>query len=199
MNCATARRFFSSCWDDELTRAERESFERHLAACASCRADYEALAHTLEAVAELPRAEAPPDFVQRALAAARRASPAPDVLPRPAPRWVTVTASAAVIALAVLVGYHLGSRPHPQAPASVAERAAAPAVPAQGTSAPASGAQEATGPGAPLAAGENVPESIFDHSADVELVLDPVVLYKGRPRAGLLPGEVKGEQAVITF
>jgi hypothetical protein len=42
---------------------------------------------------------------------------------------------------------------------------------------------------------------VFDRSKDVDFVLDPVVLYRGRPRsvAGMVPDATRGQQVVITF
>jgi hypothetical protein len=53
-------------------------------------------------------------------------------------------------------------------------------------------------PGAadPLAA---VPDSLFDHSEDVEFVLDPMTLHRGRPATVRSAGSVQGQQATITF
>jgi hypothetical protein len=45
-----------------------------------------------------------------------------------------------------------------------------------------------------------IADSLFDHSADVEFILDPVVLHRGRARAvGNLPSGVQAEQTVISF
>ena len=45
-----------------------------------------------------------------------------------------------------------------------------------------------------------VPDSLFDHSADVEFILDPVKLRKGRAQPVLrVNPNVQGEKAVITF
>jgi hypothetical protein len=45
-----------------------------------------------------------------------------------------------------------------------------------------------------------VPDSIFDHTADVEFVLDPVKLRRERGRGYTpVPTSVRGEQASITF
>lgn len=52
---------------------------------------------------------------------------------------------------------------------------------------------------AALAAGApTIPDSLFDHTADVELVLDPVKLRHERGR-GYTPTSVRGEAASITF
>ena len=45
-----------------------------------------------------------------------------------------------------------------------------------------------------------VADSVFDHSDDIEFVLDPVMLKRGRAavtRPG--PGEIRTEQAVVSF
>ena len=45
-----------------------------------------------------------------------------------------------------------------------------------------------------------ISDSLFDHSEDVDFVLDPVTLHRGRAHtASRLPRNVQGEQAVITF
>ncbi len=45
-----------------------------------------------------------------------------------------------------------------------------------------------------------ISDSLFDHSEDVDFVLDPVTLRQGRAHtASRLPRGVQGEQAVITF
>jgi hypothetical protein len=44
------------------------------------------------------------------------------------------------------------------------------------------------------------PDSLFDHSEDVEFILDPVTLRRGRAHTvSRLPQGIQGEQAVITF
>jgi len=103
MTCARARRLFGACWDDEITQGEREWLDAHLSACANCRKEYEALARTLEAVASLPREEAAPDLLERTLARARRAAPAPDRLPETRRPWVPITATAAAAVLVLTV------------------------------------------------------------------------------------------------
>jgi hypothetical protein len=52
----------------------------------------------------------------------------------------------------------------------------------------------------PAEALATVPDSLFDHSADVEFVLDPVRLRRERGRGYTpVPATVRGEQASITF
>jgi anti-sigma factor RsiW len=196
--CDQARRLFDAYWDDEVTQAEREWLEGHFGACPGCRQAYEQFARTLEAIGSLPRVETARDLAERALAGARRAQPVPDRLAvaPPTPRWVPVTAAAALVlvtaalllpTIAPRVGMRsagtLTARPEPAAP--VAE----PRLVAASEPVP----QPAT-PGATLA------DSLFDHSEDVEFILDPVVLHRGRARtAANLPAGVQTEQAVISF
>ena len=49
---------------------------------------------------------------------------------------------------------------------------------------------------APIA---SVPDSLFDHTEDVEFILDPMTLHRGRPAAVRARGPVQGQQATITF
>ncbi|MEK7329939.1 MAG: zf-HC2 domain-containing protein, partial [Candidatus Eisenbacteria bacterium] len=100
MNCGDARRLFGACWDDEITLAERDWLESHFASCAACRAEYETFARAIELVGSLPRAEVRPGLAERALARARRATAAPDRLPVGTPRWIPITATAALLAIA---------------------------------------------------------------------------------------------------
>ncbi len=202
MNCAGARRLFGAYWDDEITLAERDWLESHFHACAPCRAEYEEFARSLELVGSLPRVEARPDLAERALARARRAPGAPDRLPIGAPRWVPVTATAALLAIAATLTLQwMGVSPYRRGaePARVADVAVPDATP------PAA-ARLVTGPGEGAVAGRvgapdaGVPDSLFDHSADIEFILDPVVLHKGRVHTPLkLNPSVQGEKAIITF
>lgn len=198
-SCGRARDLFGSFWDDEVTRAEREWLEGHFQSCTACRAEYEQFARTLEAVATLPRAEAAPDLATRALATARRSGPVADVIfVRETPRWVPVTAAAAVVLLVVATvspylsrtpgGLTLAGRgaPVPEARlVSSGDPGATADDPARGSS------------GAVTAA---VIDSLFDHTEDVDFVLEPVTVREGRSQAASrLPGGVQGEQTVITF
>ena len=200
--CARARELFGPYWDDETTRAERDWLDAHFAACVTCRTEYESLARTLAAVAALPRVEAAPDLAERALAAARRVAAAPDVVfVRETPAWVPVAAAAAAAFVLVagmapfMIPGHVGN-PLARRGAQVAE----PRLVAVATD-PA-GAQG--GSGVPAVRGEGavatISDSLFDHSEDVDFVLDPVTLRRGRAHtASRLPRGVQGEQAVITF
>lgn len=194
-SCGRARDLFGAFWDDEVTQAEREWLEGHFASCPACRAEYEQLAHTLEAVAALPREEAATGLAARALAAARRASPAPDVIyVRETPRWVPATAAAAAVLLVVAsvapwVGDLSARRGGPVPEARLVAVKAGTVGQGRDTTPPVSGVVAAA-----------VVDSLFDHSADVDFVLEPVNLRNGRAQTSArLPEGVQGEQTVITF
>lgn len=209
MTCARARRLFGACWDDEITQGEREWLDAHLNACTACRRDYDALARTLEAVASLPREEAAPDLLERTLARARRTTPAADRLPETRRPWIAVTATAAAAVLVLTVvapwtGWMTGGVPDTR----VAGPEATDAVPE-----PVAVAQRVGTSSAPLSgeAARSLPDlaalpadSLFDHSEDVEFILDPVALRRGRahPLSPARRGEREGvqvERAVISF
>ena len=44
-----------------------------------------------------------------------------------------------------------------------------------------------------------VPDSLFDHREDVEFVLDPMTLHRGRPAVVRAPEPARTQQATITF
>jgi predicted anti-sigma-YlaC factor YlaD len=198
MRCHEARLLFTVLWDDEITQAEKEGIEGHFASCPSCRREYDEYARALELVAALPRVETSADMVEATLARARRSSTAPDhVTERPA--WVPATAAAALlIVVAALVTHWTGVGPGPWVdrpvaslpatpPATTTPVATAPA-PASATKAPASG---------PVA---TAADSLFDPNQDVEFVLDPVTLRRGRASVmQTLPAGVQAERAVISF
>lgn len=212
-SCTQARRLFGPYWDDETTQAERDWLEHHFQSCEPCRVEYESFTRTIEAVGSLPRHEAAPDLLERALAAARRATTAPDRL---APveagrRWVPMTAAAALLVLfGAMVAQvlptaretrTLAARPTGESimqPTRVSLPGAAPN--ATGAPGPAATGSVSTSPanaGEALAA---LPDSLFDHSEDMEFILDPVTLRRGRAHTmSRLPQGVQGEQAVITF
>lgn len=201
MNCRHAHRLFGAYWDDEITQAEREWLESHFAGCESCRTAYEGFSRPLEALAGLPRIEAPPGFAERVLARVRHAGSAPDHLPQTtASVWVPVTAAAALLLIAgTFVVPWLGTRSRlPEGPAPpIAVRTPAD-VRMTGAGAP----PEATpvpAAGAPLAARTLPADSLFDHSADVEFILDPVTLRRGQATLSRQAPGSQGERAVVSF
>jgi len=207
MTCKQARRLFGACWDDEITQAERETLEAHFAACSGCRAEYDGYSRALELLTTLPRVEPAPDLVERTLARTRRAAAVPDRVGAAAFPWVPVTASAALAVLALTLfspwvelrngqqALRPGATQGPVAQPTLRPLSAASmadAVPgARGASLARPGAA-----GDPLAA---VPDSLFDHSEDIEFVLDPMTLHRGRPATVRSGANVQGQQATITF
>lgn len=207
MNCGDARRLFGAYWDDEITLAERDWLESHFASCTACRGEYETFARAIELVGALPRAEVKPGLDERALARARRATAAPDRLPVGTPRWIPITATAALLAIAATMtlqwlGLTPAGRMTPRTEVTTVQEPVLVRSPGASTTAPTvagEGRSSEGGEADALFAG-GVPDSLFDHSADVEFILDPVTLRKGRAHTVLrLNPNVQGEKAVITF
>lgn len=205
MNCGHARRLFGAYWDDEITLAERDWLESHFSACEPCRREYESFARTVELVGSLPRAEVTPDLAERALARARRATPARDELPvSVTPRWVPATATAALVLIALATTLQwigmtprdrMAAVPEAQVQQPVLVTRSAPAVPR----APA-GTPRKSEPAASSQVAAAVVDSLFDRSDDIEFVLDPVTLRKGRAHTQLkVTPDVQGAKAVISF
>ncbi|MBI5710974.1 MAG: zf-HC2 domain-containing protein [Candidatus Eisenbacteria bacterium] len=204
MNCTQARRLFGACWDDETTQVERELLESHFASCPRCRAAYDEFSRALELAASLPRVEPAPDLVERLLSRVRRLGPAPDHLPALRPVWLPVAAAAAVLVIVgILLAPWFGLRPAPPSgPSQLARQPVAQPVRVP-TAAPQPAVAGAPAP-RPGAGTEfvGIPDSLFDHSEDMEFILDPVTLHRGRAsvaRASLKQPGIQGEQAVITF
>ena len=224
ISCERAQSLFGPGWDDELSVAERESLEQHFAGCTGCRRDYDELARTLELVQGLPRPSVSGDFATRVLAEARRREAEGGRGLIVARGWfarpMRIAIAAAFVVAAGVSGIVLAPKPSPEqvakapsvvapAPEKVAAPVQQPQVPTQIASA---------GPGSPAPSNATptlarrnrtrpaeatvaaIPDSLFDHTADVELVLDPVTLRKERGRGYTpVPTTVKGEQASITF
>ena len=202
-SCAQAQGLFGAYWDDESTLAEREWLDQHFVTCTACRSSYEQFSSTLELVSTLPRHETAPGFTDRVLAAARQSRPAHDSIrfdPTPAARWVPM--ASAVGAAAVLLVIAVSILPNLRG-----QRAAGPIAqrePSASTAGPL-----ATGAMAPIVqprltvaqvAVAVVTDSLFDHSSDVEFMLEPVQLRRGRAHTGSsLPDGFQAEQVVITF
>ena len=202
-HCDQVRRLAGAYWDDEVTQAEREWFDAHLAGCDGCRTHYEGFARALELAGALPRVEMAADLPERALAAARRATAVPDrvVIVSSRPAWVPIAAAAGVLVVAgVMLAPMLGSR-GPATPTGFATRTAPVSQPrlvaVVETAAPAAPAPTSA---AKPAVATRVSDEIFDHAEDVEFLLDPVVLHRGRAQAvAHMPAGVQGEQTVISF
>jgi predicted anti-sigma-YlaC factor YlaD len=193
MKCHEARRLFGAFWDDETTQAEREWLDAHFVSCGGCRTEYENFARTVEAVSALPRYDAAPELLDRTLARTRRAAPAHDALPQRRPAWVAATAAAAalVVGTALVIQWVGMGHVTPSDDRTVA------ATPMQ--TAPLGAPVLASAPVADTHTAA-VADSVFDHSDDIEFVLDPVTLKRGR--AALThpgPDQIRSEQAVVSF
>lgn len=203
MNCHAARHLFGGYWDDELTRAERERLEAHFMACPACRVSYEDLTRTLDALGSLPRPDVSVEFADRVLARTRLALPAPEETRSRSARLVPVTAAAGMLAVLAVVAIRWNGSLVARNPATTAEvqqprlvDAEAPRV-SPGAPVP----QPAAGAGL-LAGGLRFdPDSLFADGEDVEFILDPVTLRKGRATTVMPPAQEtpRGQQAVITF
>lgn len=201
MTCATARRWFNAYWDDEITQAERERLEAHFTACSTCRTEYEELARALELTATLPRHEPKPDFIERTLARARRAEREPDrvTIVRPAWRAVAAGALALVLFAAMLLPWHgvsrgpVASRTTPHDPELLAVGATHTAAPVPGAT------MTPSRSGAATVVTPALIDSLIDHGDDVDFVLDPVRVSRGRTAANRVMGPAKRGQALITF
>lgn len=208
MNCTHARRLFGAYWDDEITQAEREWLEGHFTTCTPCRTAYEDHARTLEALSQLPRIEPAPELAERVLARARRAQTAADRFPAGSLVWVPVTAAAVAVLLigGTVVGPWLamGTRGPRPASSTVATAVREPELianapiqaPVPDGSRNAFHSSARSGTQAALA---SIPDSLFDHSEDVEFILDPVTLRRGRPAVARPMPAVRGQQATISF
>lgn len=198
-HCSKVRDLFGPYWDDETTRAERELVDAHFATCAACRGEYEALARTLTVLGALPRAEAAPDLAARSLAAARRAPAVRDVVfVRPAPGWVPLAAAAALVLVAGVFAAPWVMRSQPGGPftGSVPE----PRLVAVSAPSGSAGQGAAPTPSASASSAVSISDTLFDHSEDVDFVLDPVTLRRGHAHTvSRLSHGIQAGQAVITF
>ena len=191
MICDRARRLFGACWDDELTQAERDGLEGHLASCPPCRTEYDEFARALELTASLPRIEASADFMDRVLVRSRRATTAPDFVREAGSRWVPVAVAAAgavLVVLAMLVGPNLQWKAPASSQAPQIVRIEGPAEP---RFTPKPGVKP--GERRPEAYRGN-PESLFDPDKNVEFVLGSAAVSGGRVKR-----DPEGQRPIITF
>jgi len=227
ISCERAQSLFGPGWDDELSVAERESLEQHFAGCTNCRRDYDELARTLELVQGLPRPQVSGDFATRVLAEARRREAEGGRGLLITRGWFAHPARLAIAAALVVAAGVSGlmMTPKTEAPRVAQQQQQQPqhvaaAEPVVATSQPIVAPPStlaSAGPVSPARSNANptlarpernrpaeaytgMPDSLFNHTDDVELVLDPVTLRKERGR-GYTPVQttVKGEQASITF
>jgi anti-sigma factor RsiW len=194
MNCDRARRLFGACWDDELTQAERDGLEGHLGSCPRCRAEYDEFSLALEVTASLPRIEASAGFMDRVVARARRSTAAPDIVGTTGVRWVPIAAAAAAVLVVAVV--LLGPRLQWKSPA--VDRPSQ-MVAIEGPREPVLVPQPtATSAGRPAAVSRANSENLFDPDKNVEFILDPVKLHRGRATVDRRP-VAEGQEAIISF
>lgn len=201
MNCSHARKLFAASWDDETTQAEREWLEGHFSSCPACRREYEHYARTVELLGGLPRVEPAPDLPERVLQRVRRTESVPDSLPVGRPLWVPIgsaMAAGALIAL-TLAGPWLDGQRDSRTVARLPDGAAITEPVLVQPSAESAPAASATGLLAARADHALAADSLFDHSEDVEFILDPVTLHRGRASVNRTSGGQTDEKAVITF
>src|SRR5258708_2315481 len=178
---------------------EREQLQGEVGRAIATVPEKDRLALVLRRLAGLPGVEVAPGVGDCARAGARGARPAPDrgAAEPNAPRWVPMTAAAAlvVIAFATLIPYVAGWRS--QSTASNEARVSQPRMLAASATALAPRAV-ANPTGSPAREGAAI-DSLFDHADDVEFILDPVTLHRGRARAATRAANgIQGEQAVIS-
>lgn len=163
MNCEDARESLSAYLDEALAPDERSLLDAHLAGCAACHRELEALRGTVAMLRRVEPARAPVGFVDRTVAAARprpwfRRVAEAVLLPLSIKLPLEVTAVVMVGLLAVYLfertpelqqaAREVAPRPEPAAPAK--ERPAeladqAPPAPAPSTPAPAEAPAQAAG------------------------------------------------------
>ena len=193
MICNRARHLFGACWDDELTQAERDGLDGHLASCLRCRKEYDDFSRALELTAALPRIEASADFVDRVLVRSRRATTAPDIVREAGSRWVPLAVAAAgavLVVAAMLVGPNLQWR----APASSQAPLIVEAV-VKGPQEPRLTMKSSVKPGERRPeAHQGSAESLFDPDKNVEFVLGSAAVSGGRVKR-----DPEGQRPIITF
>jgi anti-sigma factor RsiW len=191
MICDHARRLFGACWDDELTKAERDGLESHLGSCPTCRVEYDEFSRVLEWTAALPRIEPPADFVDRVLVRSRRATTAPDIVRESGARWAPVAAAAAgavLVVVAMLVGSNLQWKTPASVPMAQVLKVNGPAEP---RFAPKAGVEQVKRRAEARREGA---ESLFDPDKNIEFVLDPAEVSGGRVKR-----DPEGQRPIITF
>jgi predicted anti-sigma-YlaC factor YlaD len=106
--CNEIIELMSASLDGELTDAERRTLEAHLAACGTCREELAHMERTWEALLALGEARPAPDLTSRVVRHARwRRAVGRRAAGR---RWATWAAVAAVLLVALFVGYLLQER-----------------------------------------------------------------------------------------
>jgi anti-sigma factor RsiW len=71
---AQAVELFSSYWDEELSADDTTRLEEHLRSCVVCRREFQQFEQAVGTAAALPKAEAPPDFLEGVVQRVRKRS-----------------------------------------------------------------------------------------------------------------------------
>ena len=98
----------SAYTDGQLTAAETEALERHLAACVDCRQALEDIRATVLALRDLPSVEVPRSFALRPEQVARPARPRPALAVPVLATGMRLAGAALVFALATVLVVDLG-------------------------------------------------------------------------------------------
>jgi len=137
--CKTCRERMAEALYGELGPADKAEFERHLAACPECRADYAALGETLRLMDQRERPDPGPEFwdgywdrlSRRILWEATEEGPRPSLADRIGrifsrlPRWSYQAAGAAALLLVgILIGGRVIGPRRPVAPVNIAATSA---------------------------------------------------------------------------
>ena len=105
MRCAECTELLSAYMDDELMRDEQQAVREHLAACAECARDEQALALTSRRIKESFMRHTTPDVLKARIRNALAQDdaftpPVPAPQPRGRPRWAALAAAGLVVAIA---------------------------------------------------------------------------------------------------
>ncbi|MDO8630124.1 MAG: zf-HC2 domain-containing protein [Phycisphaerales bacterium] len=103
MNCERFESLLADALGDELSSANRQTFEEHLRTCERCRHEYESSSAALSALRSLPAPSVVPASVAEAHSI-RHSDTAPTIK-RVAPRWLSLLRYAAAIVIAFAAGY----------------------------------------------------------------------------------------------
>ena len=99
MRCKKVIGQLTAYLDGQLTAAEREAVRSHVAGCARCRGELDALGRTVYAVADLPRLQAPAGLRDQVMAKLDGVAPAE----ARRPRWRMYWGAAAAVIFAVVI------------------------------------------------------------------------------------------------
>ncbi len=107
MHCPRARRALSAYSSGELSPTKRAALEAHLSACESCRAEYDLLARSWDALLAVEDIEPSAEFERSTAAAVRAAATRSGRGPAPGALWLRM-AWACSLVLAIAIGGAVG-------------------------------------------------------------------------------------------